>query len=163
MTKLLHSSRLWTVWDIKKRITGHHWWILHNILWKREGLTFLANHFCTLFVTLSRFHFKTYLPFFSNANVKIIKDIYIPSWAEFLCIWWRWSLLKVVPFGYQNHHQFQEAFHGEQLHPALLHGQYPLVQWFSRALLFYHFHSLLVGLKIVCCLNMMYTRFNSKE
>nr|TKW28072.1 hypothetical protein SEVIR_3G300100v2 [Setaria viridis] len=38
----------------------------------------------------------------------------------------RWSLLKVAHFGYQNHHQCQEAFHGEQLHPALQHGQFQL-------------------------------------
>ncbi|PUZ66790.1 hypothetical protein GQ55_3G362900 [Panicum hallii var. hallii] len=38
----------------------------------------------------------------------------------------RWSLLKVAHFGYQNHHQCQEAFHGEQLHLALRHGQFQL-------------------------------------
>ncbi|KAJ1262460.1 hypothetical protein BS78_09G109300 [Paspalum vaginatum] len=38
----------------------------------------------------------------------------------------RWSLLKVAHFGYQNHHQCQEVFHGEQLDPALRHGQFQL-------------------------------------
>ncbi|VAH15731.1 unnamed protein product [Triticum turgidum subsp. durum] len=38
----------------------------------------------------------------------------------------RWSLQKVAPSGYQNLHQCQEAFHGEQLHHALLHGQFQL-------------------------------------
>jgi len=73
--------------------------------------------------------------------------MYTPRWTELPRIFWRWSLLKVVHFGYQNHHQCQEAFHGEQLHPALRHGQYPLVWCSSCAVLFYHFLSILIGMK----------------
>jgi len=49
---------LWTVWNLKKRLTGHHWWILHNILWKRKGGAFWRWHILVVRITISaRKHF----------------------------------------------------------------------------------------------------------
>lgn len=122
---------------------------------KRRRFAFLANHFCTLF--------SNYPSCFLYSQLLKGIIMYTPRWSELPRIYWRWSLLKVALFGYRNHHQFQEAFHGEQLHPALQHGQYPVMWYVSCLLLFYYILSILVIVKIACFLNMMYTRFNSKE
>jgi len=138
----------------------------------RKGSQDNTDEYCTIFYEKEKvWHFwliisvhssviKHIHPSFIIRNVERNNNVY--WWYELPCIYWRWSLLKVAPFGCRNHHQFQEAFHVEQMHPALQHGQYPVMRCFSCSLLFYCFLSILV-VGEDCCLNMVYTRFNSKD